>query len=223
MSSQIVSRLPVFLALITFVLSALNVVAAPADEITQAVVAGGATSVQSATPAQFVRAYSAVLTRVDQDKRCVYLTAAIKLRSDLAPQITAATLRAAQFAAADSCDGVNSILRCALKAAPNAKKLLARAALEALPEARACILAVLGDGDDTQLVSFRPPGVDAGNINSAALGSINPGNFSNQGNAQSPNQERITICHNGNTLTLPRPAADAHLRNHPSDTVGPCR
>ena len=42
-------------------------------------------------------------------------------------------------------------------------------------------------------------------------------------------QEKVTICHrppgnpsNGQTLTLPRPAADAHLRNHVSDSRGPC-
>lgn len=42
-------------------------------------------------------------------------------------------------------------------------------------------------------------------------------------------QERITICHRGNspnnkgeTLTLPRQAAEAHLRQHRYDTRGPC-
>ena len=44
-----------------------------------------------------------------------------------------------------------------------------------------------------------------------------------------PGQVRVTICHrppgnpaNGQTLTLPQPAANAHLREHPFDTVGPC-
>lgn len=37
----------------------------------------------------------------------------------------------------------------------------------------------------------------------------------------------MTICHRTpsgqeNTLTIPRPAAEAHLREHPLDTEGPC-
>jgi hypothetical protein len=41
--------------------------------------------------------------------------------------------------------------------------------------------------------------------------------------------EKVTICHrppgnpsNGQTLTLPRQGADAHLRNHRLDSRGPC-
>lgn len=195
--------------------------AAPADEITAAVLASGASSVESATPVQFTRAYSSVLTRVPERKHCEYLTAAIRLRPDLAGRSTAATLRAHRPGVDDDCDWVNPIIRCALAAAPNAREAIVRASIEQLPEARECILAAAGM-EDGQLVSFRPPGVDAGNINSTALGTINPGNFSGQGNVVSPGQERVTICHNGQTLTLPRPAADAHLRNHPNDTIGPC-
>jgi hypothetical protein len=43
-------------------------------------------------------------------------------------------------------------------------------------------------------------------------------------------EEKVTICHrppgnpsNGQTLTLPRSAAEAHLRNHPQDSVGGCK
>lgn len=42
-------------------------------------------------------------------------------------------------------------------------------------------------------------------------------------------EEKVTICHrppgnpsNGQTLTLPRSAAEAHLRNHSGDTLGAC-
>jgi hypothetical protein len=41
-------------------------------------------------------------------------------------------------------------------------------------------------------------------------------------------REKVTICHRskkgerGKTLRLPRPAAEAHLRTHPHDTLGPC-
>ncbi|MEP6809379.1 MAG: hypothetical protein ABI992_03985 [Chthoniobacterales bacterium] len=202
--------------------------AAPADEITRAVVASGAANVQSATPAQFSSGYTSVIIRVKEARRCEYLTAAISLRPDLAPQITAATLRARGGIEAkdgieskDGCNWVDSTLRCALAAAPAAKEAILRAALEAAPEARECILAFGNAGNSG---SFRPPGVDAGNINSTSLGSINPGNFAGQNNVTSGNQGRITICHNlTTTLTLPRPAADAHLRNHPNDYLGACR
>ncbi|HMJ05772.1 MAG TPA: hypothetical protein VK474_05905 [Chthoniobacterales bacterium] len=199
-------------------------VAAPTDEITRAVIAGGATSVETATPTEFVKAFRSVLIRVEEKNRCAYVSAGIKLRPDLAPQITSATLRAHRrpLNDTDDCNWVDPLIRCAIAAAPNAKAEIVQAALEAEPYARECILAAAGlhDGDATAFL--RRPGVDAGNINSSSLGTINPGNISGQGNVQSGNQERVTICHNGNTLTLPRPAADAHLRNHPTDTVGPC-
>jgi len=40
-------------------------------------------------------------------------------------------------------------------------------------------------------------------------------------------KDRVTICHRTpsgwkKTLVLPRPAAEAHLRNHEDDTLGPC-
>ena len=196
--------------------------ASPAEEISQAVIAGGASSVESATPVQFVRAYNSVLIRVKEAKRCEYLTAAVKLRTDLAPQITAATLRAHQPGLNDTCDWVDPLIRCAIVAAPTAKDAIVRAAIQAQPYARECILSAAGIDNGTQ-VAFRPRGVDAGNINSSSLGSINPGNISSQGNVQSGNQDRVTICHNGNTLNLPRPAAEAHIRNHPGDSLGPCQ
>lgn len=139
----------------------------------------------AATPGQFIKAYRAVLTRVKEEKRCLYITAAIKLRADLAPQITAATLRAHQLATKDACDWVDPLIRCAIAAAPNDKAAIVKAALEAEPYARECILAAAGMGDGSQTAFLRPPGVDAGNINSTAIGTINPGNLG-QGNVVTP-------------------------------------
>jgi len=56
---------------------------------------------------------------------------------------------------------------------------------------------------------------------------------SNQGGKPGPGDDqygdKVTICHRGNspnnkgeTLTLPRQAAEAHLREHKYDTRGPC-
>ena len=225
MKQQFINRLRALFALVILAGFISPISAAPSDEISAAVLAGGASSVAGATPAQFTRAYSSVLVRVSAAKLPQYVTAGINLRPDLAGPITAATLRARRpQPGVDSCDSLNPILRAAVAAAPSAKEAIARAALDFAPDARECIIAATGAslGGDSQYASFRPPGVDAGNINSSAIGTINPGNIGAQANAQSGNQERVTICHNGNTLTLPRPAADAHLRNHSSDTVGPC-
>ena len=212
-------------AVTLFCLNTANLTAAPADEISRAVSASGASNLAAATPAQFVKAFSATLTRVKDDRLPQYVTAAIGLRPDLAPQITAAAFRAHRYDSKDSsCNWVDPIVRAAIAAAPDAKAEIVRAALEADPAARECIFAAAGMRDGgTQTAFFRPAGVDAGNINSASLGTINPGNFSGQGNVQSGNQERVTICHNGETLTLPRPAAEAHIRNHSGDRLGPCQ
>lgn len=71
---------------------------------------------------------------------------------------------------------------------------------------------------------FRKAGADASGMSAVGLGTINPGNLSDRGgNEVSPSEERMTICHNGQTLTLPRDAAERHLRNHGDDSAGACR
>ena len=195
--------------------------ATPTDDITRAVAASGAANVASASPAQFVGAFSTVLTRVRETNFPQWVTSAIRLRSDLAPEITAAALRAHQVRPREACDWVNPIIRAGIAAAPEASAAIVRAALEIAPASRACILAAAGPRNE-QSVSVRPAGVDAGNINSSAIGTINPSNITGQGNIQSGNQERVTICHAGTTLVLPRPAAEAHIRAHPGDYLGSC-
>jgi hypothetical protein len=165
------------------------VTAAPADTICHAVAAGGAAKIETATPPQFVRAFAAVLMRVPEPDRPPYLTAAIRLRPDLAPQITVAALRAHEKDSQNSCNWTDAIIRAAIAAAPAAKEAIVLAALEAEPYARACILAAAGiEKGDRLFAFFRPPGVDAGNINSSSIGTINPGNLSAQGNEISPSR-----------------------------------
>ena len=215
--------------------------AAPADDISRAVTSTGANAVNSATAAQFAKAFTAVVARANAQQTPQYVTAAIKLRPDLAPQITAAALRARKPGnrVDDSCDWVTPIVGAAVAAAPNAaaaivraavaadadtRECVASAAIAAAPGARVAILQAAGTsaGQGASTASFRAAGVDAGNINSAAAGTINPANVSARGNQVSPQQDRQTICHNGRTMTLPRPAAEAHLRNHSGDRPGPC-
>ncbi len=88
------------------------------------------------------------------------------------------------------------------------------------------ILALLGlpaSGRMTLAALFRPAGSDAGSVYSASAGTINPANISDTRNEVSPSEERVTICHSGQTLTLPRAAAEQHLRSHPGDSLGACR
>lgn len=165
--------------------------AAPSDEIKRAISASGAANIESATPTQFVKAFSSVAIRVKEQTLPDYVTAGISLRPDLAPQITAAALRAYRSKQdskedLDACHWADPIVRAAIAAAPSAKGAIVRAAVEAEPYARACIFAAAGmQNGDTETAFFRPPGVDAGSINSSAIGTINPGNFSGQGNVVS--------------------------------------
>lgn len=71
-------------------------------------------------------------------------------------------------------------------------------------------------------VSTTPPGVTVGNIQTInnTIGTINPANTGAQ--VVTPEQEKVQICHNGHTISIPRNAAEKHFKNHPEDTLGPC-
>jgi len=77
-----------------------------------------------------------------------------------------------------------------------------------------------------QGTSSAPP---SGGSNGSGASTAQPSTSSKPGPGNDQYQERITICHRGNspnnkgeTLTLPRQAAEAHLRQHRYDTRGPC-
>lgn len=163
--------------------------ASPADEISRAVIAAGAPSVKAADAATFARGFTAVVIRIKCPNIAPYVTAAIKLRPDLAPQITVAALKAHRRNVNDvSCECIDPIIRAAIAAAPEARKEILRVALDAAGWARECILAAAGP-TETETAFFRPAGVDAGNINNSAIGTINPANVGSggQGNPVTPN------------------------------------
>jgi hypothetical protein len=160
--------------------------ASPSDEISRAVAAAGAPSVKQADAATFTQAFSSVVIRTKCKDIAPYVTAAVKLRPDLASQITIAALKAHRHNVNDvSCECVDPIIRAAIAAAPDAKKAIVRAAIETQPWARECILAAAGQ-TETQTAFFRPPGVDAGNINGSAIGTINPANIGGVRNVNTP-------------------------------------
>ena len=168
--------------------------AAPRDEIQHAVLAGGRTSVEAATAAQFLMAFTSVAIRVKKPGLTESVTAGIKLRADLAPEITVATLRVQRTGrdfkdGPDACHWVDAIIRAAIAAAPSARRAIVQAASEAEPTARECIFAAAEMRDSNIATAFlRPSGVDAGYIYGSAIGTINPGNFSGQGDVVSPFQ-----------------------------------
>ena len=151
--------------------------ASPSDEISRAVAAAGAPSVKQADAGTFTQAFTSVVVRKKCKDIAPYVTAAVRLRPDLAPQIAGAAVKAHRRNANDaSCDCIDPIIRAAIAAAPDAANAIVREAIAAAPSARACILAAAGQ-TETQTAFFRPPGVDAGNINSSAIGTINPANI----------------------------------------------
>jgi hypothetical protein len=207
-------------AIVAACIVASSVQAQPSDEIRRAVAAAGAPSVSQAPPDTFLHAFSSVLVRSRGGDVPAYVSAAVTMRPDLAPQITVAALRAHRSGGKKggeqvvSCDWVDPIIRAAIAAARSQADAIVRAAIDAQPYARECILAAAGmsnrvaytkrsDGkeviDGKEVLTpkeapcpecplsawLRPPGIDVGNVNSSIVGTINPANLG-QGGIVSP-------------------------------------
>src|SRR6266516_3016506 len=134
-------------AIVATCIAASAVQAQPSDEIRRAVAAAGAPSVSQASPDTFLHAFSSVLVRSRGRDVSGYVSAAVSMRPDLAPQITVAALRAYRTGGNKvigkevSCDWVDPIIRTAIAAAPSQAVAIVRAAIAAEPYARECILA----------------------------------------------------------------------------------
>jgi hypothetical protein len=156
--------------------------ASPSDDVSRAVLAAGAPSVAQATANTFIQGFSSVAVRAKSSNIAAYVTAAVKLRPDLASAITIAAIRAQRGRGnVQSCDYVGPIISAAIAAAPDAKKALVSASIQAEPWARECILAAAGMSSGTETAFFRPSGVDAGNVNGTAIGTLNPANIGASG------------------------------------------
>jgi hypothetical protein len=159
--------------------------ASPIDEIMRAVSAGGTRNVQQAEPRVYLNAFSSVLARKKEKDVPAYVSAAVKLRPDLADRVVVAALHAHRYSDKEmagkevACDWVEPIIREAIAAAPRAKDAIVRAAIESDPWARDCILAAAGITRETETAFLYPPGI----------GTINPSNIGgNLGNVQSLEQ-----------------------------------
>jgi hypothetical protein len=176
-------------AIVATCIAASSLQAQPSDEIQRAVAAAGAPNVRQAPPDTFLHAFSSVLVRSRGRDVPAYVSAAISMRPDLAPQITVAALRAYRSGGKEiidkqvGCDWVDPIIRAAILAAPSARDAIVQAAIAADPYARECILAAAGQAPAEAFL--RPPGIDVGNVNSSIVGTINPANLG-QGGIVSP-------------------------------------
>jgi len=222
MSSKPKITIITIVATVVLAIVAFSVQAAPSNEIQRAVAKSGAASASAASPDVFLHAFSSVVVRARADA-AAYVATAIAMRHDLAPQITVAALRARHtgrnkvVGQEASCDWVDPIVRTAIAAAPSQSAAIVRAATDAEPYARACILACAGTSDPCKDLTLaytkrhdgkevvggkevlnpcpeippsaylRPPGIDVGNVNSTIIGTINPANLG-QGGIVSPEQ-----------------------------------
>ncbi len=135
----------------------------PTYEISRAVTVAGALDIKQAASATFLQGFSAVIIRVKQAEMPVYVSAAIKMRPDFAPQITAAALTVRPLDRRN-CEAIGAIIRAAITAAPTARYDIARAALAAQPASRECVLAAAGtsEADLTLAYARRSDGKDVG-------------------------------------------------------------
>jgi len=127
--------------------------ASPATEINRAVNVAGGADVKHAVPSTFLQGFNAVIIKVKQADAPLYVSAAVKMRPDLAPQITVATLNA-RARDRHNCEDISAIIKAAIAAAPDSRYAIARAALAAQPTSRQCILAAAGINDKDLRVAY---------------------------------------------------------------------
>jgi len=149
-------------------------------DLTRAVQVAGASSVETATPDQFLRALKSLVVRSNAREVCAYVGAAVRARPDLAPQIVVAALRVSRVSPRSdfkdfkqpvgkeiSCDEIDCIIRAAIAAHPSASREIVDAAIAAAPLLRDCILAA----------AAQPCPLANAPVQPTILAPINPANF----------------------------------------------
>jgi hypothetical protein len=149
-------------------------------DLTRAVQVAGASSVETATPDQFLRALNSLFVRSNAREVCAYVGAAVRARPDLAPQIVVAALRVSRVSPRTdfkdfkqpigkeiSCEEIDCIIRAAIAAHPSASREIVDAAIAAAPLLRDCILAA----------AAQPCPLANAPVQPTILAPINPANF----------------------------------------------
>ena len=134
-------RVPLLVLCASVFLTA-SALATPAEEISRAVAVNGVADVATAHPKQFLKAFNAVALRIQPRELPNYVTAAIDLRSELAPNIAAVAIKAAvknsKAKSGLGCALVDRIISAAITANPEAVLAVVKAAASAAPELRQC-------------------------------------------------------------------------------------
>jgi hypothetical protein len=130
-----------------------SVSASPTTEINHAINVAGGADAKHATPSIFMQGFNVVIIKVKQADAPLYVSAAVKMRPDLASQITGAALNARPMDR-HSCEEITAIIKAAIAAAPDSRYAITRAALAAQPSSRACILAAAGITDKDLRVAY---------------------------------------------------------------------
>jgi hypothetical protein len=177
----------------------------PLDELADAVTRGGAGSAKEASPAQFLRAYTAVLVRAKPKEVIWYVNAAVRIRPDLAPKIVVVTLNARrpnmkisdksevwkqitdiiQAAVMASPEAAAAIVKAAVAAEPWARDGIVAAAIAVAPDERIAFLQAARDGQSARVGGF---GLEGSYVFIPAIGTINPADYTRNENVNSPEQ-----------------------------------
>jgi hypothetical protein len=197
------SRARAMLAVLALLLSTslTSAVGAPLEELTRAVLRGGASTVKDASSRQFLSAYMSILARVKPNEIIWYVNAAVKIRPDLAEKIVLATLNVrrpnAKISDRTACQFIGDIVQAAIMANPEQAIAIVKAALEAAPSARGCVVgAAIAVAPDQRIavIDAASEGQAATQdglamLNSAfipAIGTINPADYTAPANVISP-------------------------------------
>lgn len=132
------------IALCGSILLSTSAFATPAEEIIRAVAANGISDVSQARPRQFVKAFNAIALRSPPRDLPDYVTAAINLRPDVAPNVVAIAIKAAvkkwEAKPAALCGMIDRIVKAAIAANRDAAVSIAKAAASTAPESRHCVV-----------------------------------------------------------------------------------
>jgi hypothetical protein len=129
-----------FLLLCGSVLLSASAFATPTEEISRAVAVHGVSDVSQIRPRQFVKAFNAVALRIPPRELPDYVTAAIDLRPDLAPNVVAVAIKAAvknwEAKPETLCGVIQRIVKVAIAASPGTATSITKAAASASPNFR---------------------------------------------------------------------------------------
>jgi hypothetical protein len=182
------------LALVFLVSFASPALASAQEELTRA--AGVSGDLPETSPDQFLRGFTATIVRMKRRELPGYVVAALQLRADLAPQITAAALRVARNNTPADRRGtltfISRIITSAVEGNPAEAVATVQAALEVAPSFAQCILsAAIAAVPDQKMAILhaaqthpalfaflRVTGTDNAEVSIDSSGALKPGSLS---------------------------------------------